>query len=82
MTRDLTDWSPDPDTGSMPFAILEACIIGVLICRGFEEGVAREYARSIASPHPDAPVKALVKEVASVILTLKAHGMLVGSRLQ
>lgn len=82
MTRDITDWSPDPETGAMPLAILEACAVGVLICRGFEEQIAHELVKTLTCPHPDFPVIELFKEVSSVILTLKAHGMIVGSMMQ
>lgn len=54
--------------------VLVHCMAGVLICRGFTENEAKEYAAKIYQPHPDKPLVELAREIASVFLTLQAHG--------
>jgi hypothetical protein len=54
--------------------ILTACMTGVFVCRGFPNDEARAYAETITKPHPDKPVIDLSREIASVFLTLQAHG--------
>jgi hypothetical protein len=56
--------------------VLTACMTGVLICRGFPEDEARAYADTITKPSPDKPIMELARELASVFLTLEAHGKL------
>lgn len=54
--------------------VLTACMTGVLVCRGFPDDEAQTYAATIESPHPDKPIVELAREMASVFLTLQAHG--------
>ena len=55
--------------------LLEACIKGVLIERGFSPDEADGYMGQLRRPiRPDKPLNDLVREISSVLLTLHAHG--------
>lgn len=56
--------------------VIEACAIGVLLVRGFTEREARALAPRMFQPNPDKPLADLRRELASVFLTLQAHGVM------
>lgn len=54
--------------------LLEACAKSVLVERGFPADEADAYLKQLRGPRPDRVLTALVREIASVILTLHANG--------
>ncbi len=56
--------------------ILERCVTGVLVERGFDIETAKEYVKGLRKPRPDKPLIEITREVASIVLTLHANGMI------
>lgn len=54
--------------------VLKACMAGVMICRGYSEDEAKRRAETVDQPDPHRPIVELAREIASVFLTLQAHG--------
>lgn len=62
----------------VPNSVIQSCVTGVLIAKGFDKECAYARAASFNDPHAEPMIKNTLREVASVILTLQAHGRLAG----